>query len=146
MTNPTRRSVLRGSLALATAGSLVRPFIAKAAAKTATVWWVQGFAEEEDVAFKKLVADYEKASGNTIDYTLIPFAPHRQKIVSLLAPDHRTRRALLHLSYSCAPQTTHAALVTHDPKQTLPCGQMAKACHTSRCGERVQWTWPHIVA
>jgi multiple sugar transport system substrate-binding protein len=82
MTNPTRRSVLRGSLALATAGSLVRPFIANAAAKTATVWWVQGFAEEEDVAFKKLVADYEKASGNTIDYTLIPFAPHRQKIVS----------------------------------------------------------------
>src|ERR1700719_3155221 len=82
MTNPTRRSVLRGSLALASAGSLVRRFIAKAAAKTATVWWVQGFAEEEDVAFKKLVADYEKASGNTIDYTLIPFAPHRQKIVS----------------------------------------------------------------
>jgi multiple sugar transport system substrate-binding protein len=82
MTNPTRRSVLRGSLALATAGSLVRPFIANAAAKTATVWWVQGFAEEEDVAFKKLVVDYEKASGNTIEYTLIPFAPHRQKIVS----------------------------------------------------------------
>jgi predicted ATPase len=52
---PTRRSVLRGSLTLATAGSLVRPFIANAAAKTATVWWVQGFAEEEDVAFKKLV-------------------------------------------------------------------------------------------
>src|SRR5437588_1495387 len=82
MTNPTRRSVLRGSLALATAGSLVRPFIANAAAKTATVWWVQGFAEEEDVAFRKLVAAYEKARGNTIDYTLIPFAPHRQKIVS----------------------------------------------------------------
>src|SRR5215472_16320827 len=34
------------------------------------------------------------------------------------APDHRTRRALLHLLYSCAPQTTHAALVTHDPKLT----------------------------
>ena len=82
MTNPTRRSVVRGSLALATAGSLVRPYIAHATAKTATVWWVQGFAEEEDIAFKKLVADYEKASGNTIDYTLIPFAPHRQKIVS----------------------------------------------------------------
>ena len=31
------------------------------------------------------------------------------------APDHRTRRALLHLSYSCAPQTIRAALVTHDP-------------------------------
>src|SRR5947207_14018763 len=84
MTNPTRRSVLRGSLAFATAGSLVRPFIANAAAKTATVWWVQGFAEEEDVAFKKLVADYQKASGNTIDYTIIPFAPMRQKIVSAM--------------------------------------------------------------
>ena len=29
------------------------------------------------------------------------------------APDHRTRRALLRLSYSCAPPMTHAALVTH---------------------------------
>src|SRR5215831_19001758 len=34
------------------------------------------------------------------------------------APDHRTRRALLHLSYSCAPQITHAVLVTHDPIRT----------------------------
>src|SRR6202045_1478959 len=84
MTNPTRRSVLRGSLALATAGSLVRPLIAKAAAKTATVWWVQGFAQEEDVAFRKVVADYEKASGNTIDYSIIPYAPERQKIVSAM--------------------------------------------------------------
>lgn len=84
MTKTTRRSVLRGSLALSAAGSLARPFIANAAAKTATVWWVQGFAEEEDIAFKKLVTDYEKASGNTIDYTLVPFAPHRQKIVSAM--------------------------------------------------------------
>src|SRR6516165_3558217 len=35
------------------------------------------------------------------------------------APDRRTRRALLHLSYSCAPQTTRAALVTHDPIRTF---------------------------
>jgi hypothetical protein len=27
------------------------------------VWTVQGFAQEEDIAFKKIVADYEKASG-----------------------------------------------------------------------------------
>src|SRR6202035_2729610 len=40
------------------------------------------------------------------------------------APDPRTRRALLHLSYSCAPQTTHAALVTHDPEPT-PDGKSA---------------------
>src|SRR5689334_121616 len=80
----TRRSLVRDSFGLVTAGALTRPHIANAAAKTATVWWVQGFAQEEDVAFKKLVDDYEKASGNTIDYTLIPFAPHRQKIVSAM--------------------------------------------------------------
>ena len=63
---------------------LARPYIANAAAKTATVWWVQGFAQEEDVAFKKIVADYEKASGNTIDYSLVPYAPHRQKVISAI--------------------------------------------------------------
>src|SRR5262249_40007001 len=35
----------------------------------------------------------------------------------------RARRPLLHLSYSCAPQLTPAALVTHDPVRTLMCGQ-----------------------
>lgn len=78
----SRRSVLRNSLGLAAAGTLTRPYLANAQAKTATVWWVQGFAQEEDIAFKKLVADYEKASGNTIEYTIIPYAPMRQKIVS----------------------------------------------------------------
>jgi multiple sugar transport system substrate-binding protein len=82
MINLTRRSVLRSSLGLAAAGALTRPHIANAAATTATVWWAQGFVEEEDTAFKKLIADYEKASGNTIDYSIIPFAPERQKIIS----------------------------------------------------------------
>jgi len=62
-----RRSLLRGSAALAAAGTLGRPYIANAAAKTATVWWTQGFVREEDTAFKAMVADYEKESGNTID-------------------------------------------------------------------------------
>jgi multiple sugar transport system substrate-binding protein len=78
----TRRSLLRNSMGLVAAGTLARPFVANAQAKTATVWWVQGFAQEEDVAFKKLVADYEKASGNKIEATIIPYAPMRQKIVS----------------------------------------------------------------
>ena len=52
MANFTRRSLLRNSLVLGAAGALGRPYIANAAAATATVWWVQGFAEEEDVAFK----------------------------------------------------------------------------------------------
>jgi multiple sugar transport system substrate-binding protein len=80
----TRRSVLRASLAAAAAGTLARPYIANAAASTATVWWTQGFIPEEDAAFRKVVADYEKASGNTIDYSLVPFAPLMQKIVSAL--------------------------------------------------------------
>jgi multiple sugar transport system substrate-binding protein len=82
MANITRRTVLGGSLGLAAGGALMRPYIANAAATTATVWWAQGFVEEEDTAFKEIVADYQKASGNTIDYSIIPFAPERQKIVS----------------------------------------------------------------
>ncbi len=82
MARLTRRSVLRSSLGLAAASSLARPYIANAAATTATVWWTQGFAEEEDIAFKKIVADYEKASGNTLDCSIIPYAPERQKIIS----------------------------------------------------------------
>ena len=78
----SRRTLLRGSLSLAAAGALARPYIANAAATTATVWWIQGFAQEEDVSFKKIVADYEKASGNTIDYAIAPYAAMRQKIIS----------------------------------------------------------------
>ena len=80
----SRRSLLRASLGVAAAGVLARPYIANAAAKTATVWWTQGFAPEEDVALKKLVADYEKASGNKIDLSIIPFAPLRQKFISAI--------------------------------------------------------------
>jgi multiple sugar transport system substrate-binding protein len=71
----TRRSLLRSTLALTAVGTVARPYIANAAATTATVWWTQGFAHEEDIAFDKLVADYEKASGNTIEATIIPYAP-----------------------------------------------------------------------
>jgi len=84
MENVSRRSVLRGSFGLATAGALARPFIANAAATTVSVWWPQGFIREEDVGFRAMVAEYEKASGNKIDHTLIPFAPLMQKIVGAL--------------------------------------------------------------
>jgi len=57
---------------------------ANAATTTAELWWVQGFAQEEDVAFKKVLADYEKASGNKIEDSIIPFAPMRQKAVSAI--------------------------------------------------------------
>ena len=84
MTSLTRRSVLGGSLGLGTVGALARPYIANAAATTAEMWWGQGFAEEEDISLKKIVADYEKASGNKVDLSIIPFAPLRQKAVSAI--------------------------------------------------------------
>lgn len=80
----SRRSLLEGSLGLVAAGTFARPYIANAAAKTAKVWWVQGFVPQEDAAFKAAVADYEKKSGNKIDYTITPFAAHRQKIVAAI--------------------------------------------------------------
>src|SRR5260370_35946612 len=84
MAHLTRRSVLRGSLALAAAGTFPRPHIAKAAATTATVWFAQGFVQNEDVALRKAVTDYEKASGNKIELSIIPFVPERKKSISAL--------------------------------------------------------------
>ena len=80
----SRRSVLRGSLGLAAAAALSKPYIANAAAKTATVWVQQGFVKAEDEAFKQLAADYMKISGNTLDYSIIPFLAQNQKTVSAL--------------------------------------------------------------
>src|SRR5215472_6567926 len=85
MNQLTRRSLLRASMGLAAAGAIARPHIANAAATTATMWVTQGFVAEEDAAYRAMVADYEKASGNTIDYSIIPFAALRQKAVSAVA-------------------------------------------------------------
>ena len=85
MKGTTRRSVLRGSAALVAGAALARPYLANAAASTATMWLAQGFIPEEDAAYKATVADYQKASGNTIDYSIIPFAALRQKAVSAVA-------------------------------------------------------------
>jgi multiple sugar transport system substrate-binding protein len=80
----TRRSVLRSGAALASVGALGRPYIANADAKTAELWWIQGFAQEEDIGFKQIVEDYQKASGNIIDYTISPYAAMREKTVSAI--------------------------------------------------------------
>src|SRR3954454_20572864 len=85
MAGMTRRSLINRSIGLAAAATLARPHIANAQAKTATIWWIQGFAHEEDIAFKKLIEDYQKASGNKIDDSIIPYAPMRQKIVSAMS-------------------------------------------------------------
>jgi multiple sugar transport system substrate-binding protein len=79
-----RRSVLRGSLGIAATGALARPYIANAAGTTAVVWVVQGFVPEEDAAFRKTVADYERESGNKIDFSIMPFQALNQKAISAL--------------------------------------------------------------
>ena len=84
MQHMSRRAVIRGSLGLTATGMLSRPHIANAAATTATVWQVQGFVPEEDEAFRVTVADYEKASGNKIDLSIMPFTALNQKVISAL--------------------------------------------------------------
>jgi multiple sugar transport system substrate-binding protein len=80
----SRRLVIRGSLGLTTTGILARPHIANAAATSAIVWQVQGFVPEEDAAFRKTVEDYQRASGNRIDLSIMPFTALNQKAISAL--------------------------------------------------------------
>src|SRR5215469_13385193 len=83
MANIGRRPLFQSTLGVA-AGLLARPYIANAQAKTAVVWQNQGFVRQEDEAFKKTIADYEKASGNKIDLSVMPFMALGQKAVSAL--------------------------------------------------------------
>src|ERR1700677_1167952 len=79
-----RRKLLLSSLTVAASGALSRPYIANAQGKTALIWVVQGFVPEEDAAFRKTVADYEKASGDKLDFSIMPFQALNQKAISAL--------------------------------------------------------------
>ncbi len=54
MPKMSRRSVLGGGLGLAAAGTLARPYIANAQAKTAVCWLNQGFIPQEDAAMRQV--------------------------------------------------------------------------------------------
>lgn len=84
MTQLTRRSLLRNSAGLVATTALARPYIANAAATTATAWFAQGFIPSEDTALQKMVADYEKQSSNKIDLSIIPFVALRQKEIAAI--------------------------------------------------------------
>lgn len=83
MVNISRRALVRGTLGAVT-GTLARPYIANAEAKTAVVWQNQGFVKQEDEAFIATVRDYEKTSGNKIDLSVMPFMALGQKTISAL--------------------------------------------------------------
>ncbi len=84
MSRLSRRSLLRASAALAASAPLARPYIANAQAKTAVCWINQGFVPAEDAAMKKVCEDYMKASGNKLDYSILPFMALGQKTISAL--------------------------------------------------------------
>ena len=84
MNNVSRRKILAGTVGVAAAGTLGRPYIANAQAKTAVIWVGQGFVKEEDDALKKTIADYEKDSGNKIEASIMPFMALYQKTISAL--------------------------------------------------------------
>jgi multiple sugar transport system substrate-binding protein len=71
-------------MGLLAAGTFARPYIANAQAKTATFWHPQGFVPQEDDALHEFVNEYQKTSGNSIDLSIVPFAPLRQKIISAI--------------------------------------------------------------
>jgi len=80
----TRRSAVGGVLGLTAVAGLARPYIANAQAKTAVCWLNQGFIPQEDAAMRKVCEDYMKASGNKLDYSIMPFMALNQKTVSAL--------------------------------------------------------------
>jgi multiple sugar transport system substrate-binding protein len=84
MATMSRRSAISGSLGLAAVGTLARPYIANAQAKTAVCWINQGFVPQEDEAMKKVCEDYMKESGNKLDYSIMPFMALNQKTISAL--------------------------------------------------------------
>jgi hypothetical protein len=88
--------MLIAGLGLAGAG-LAKPYIANAAATTITIWWNQGFYAQEDAAFHAIITDWEKASGNKAQVTLLPGQALNKKS-SLPSPAARSRT-------SCTPTT-----------------------------------------
>src|ERR1700728_4640399 len=73
-----------GALGAAAAGTLARPYIANAQAKTAVCWLNQGFIPQEDAAMRKVCEDYMKESGNKLDFSIMPFMAQNQKTISAL--------------------------------------------------------------
>jgi hypothetical protein len=93
------------------------------------VWWPQGFVQDEDIAIKKAVAEYEKVGGNKIDVSITPFAPQRQKrrvypprLEEIVERVPRLRRAVP-LSLSCrglARGRRRQPAPLHDTSGVLP--------------------------
>jgi multiple sugar transport system substrate-binding protein len=152
MMNFSRRTVLRATIGAAAAGALARPYIAHAEAKTAEIWWTQGFVPDEDEAFKKLVGDFERLSGNKINYSIVPFAPLRQKIISAITsgvvPDLVTvtpTEAAPLQAWSDRLVDVSDVIETQKAK-ILPAVLAAAHCYNNATKERSYYSVPHGAA
>jgi multiple sugar transport system substrate-binding protein len=99
-----RRSLFRGSMGLVAASALARPYLANAQAKTAVCWINQGFIPQEDAAFRKVADDYMKASGNILEYSIMPFQALNQKTISALTSGDVPDLVFMDAPYTILPQ------------------------------------------
>jgi hypothetical protein len=87
----SQRAVIRGSLGLAATGSLARPHIANAQAKTAVCWLNQGFIPQENAAMKEVAEACMKASGAVGTYALLlAWNEYLYSFLLLSTPDSMT--------------------------------------------------------
>ncbi len=101
-----RRSVLGGMAGL-TAAALAKPNVARAAEKTLTVWWNQGFYAAENQALENIMNRWSKQSGVKVNLSMITGDALDQKVISALTtgdvPD------LVYSDHGAAQQLPQAA-------------------------------------
>ena len=147
----SRRSLLRSSVGAA-AAAIMCPYIARAEAKTAQVWVAQGFIPEEDDAIRKQIADYEKVSGNKVEYSIVPFAPLRQKIISAITSGEVPDLVTVTPTEAAALQAWSGNLVdVTDVVETqkahmLPAVLANASCYDSTQKRRSFYAVPHAAA
>ena len=79
---------LRGSSTAVMALAALSLPLASASAETLTVWWNKGFFQAEDQALLKVVADWEKATGNKVNLSFYSTSDIAAKFVSAFATNN----------------------------------------------------------
>jgi len=126
--------MLSGAAALATTATLARPYIANAQAKTAVCWLNQGFLQEENAAIKQVAEDYMKASGNKLEYSIMPFMAMNQKTISALTSGDVPDLVFMDAPSSILPQNCYDDKIVDVSDVVAPyesqLSETAKLCST----------------
>ena len=137
------------ALGIAAGATLGRPYIANAAAKTATVWVNQGFVPQEDEAFRKVAADYMKESGNKLDYSIMPFMAQNQKTISALTSGDVPDLIFMDAPATILPQNAWQTkivdvtdVVTPYESQLTETAKLCSAFHNKTTGKRSYYLCP----